>query len=268
MSSSHNGDPLKLVRHFQPADRPCPYKCQYCFAKLDDYEPRFASSADSGKKPLLLYPSCDGEFLMGRDAIMRLERLRAGITSYTIITFSTKGLVSDEVMRAISNVNHDLLKNDIGFIKFTVSLTNKYRVTELEPLTSKYKDRIDVLRRADDLDIPTSVTIKPILPFISSTEYLEIIDDTMPFVGAYLLGDLYISENSPFYEQYIKGKYDFIKRPVAWLAYEPGWVVIECALTKNRLREEITSRGGVVFDSDIDVAYSLRERARVSLAEA
>lgn len=143
-----------------------------------------------------------------------------------------------------------------GFLKIGVSITTKSMVEEIEPNTVSYQDRIKMLERIISMEIPSAVTLKPILPFIPIEEYHSIIDDTA-FVGRYLLGSLYVHPDSEFFRHYIKDRYVTKFKEVNWVNDNCKWMSVIQHHRIEQLQRYIETKKLAGFSSDITLIEAL-----------
>jgi DNA repair photolyase len=244
---------LKFKRKFFSNSTKCKLGCLYCFADIDGFKKLDILSFHTEKKGnedvLIYYPSCDTEFIWMKafdDFIQKL--IDSGTKS--IISIATKSKMGLQSLNKIGSANNLLMKNGIGFIKLSVSITNKSIISVIEPRTSSYKERIELLKYLKENNIPSSVVLKPILPFITDHEYFEIVSDTSPFINNYLIGGLYLSKDSEFYKEYIENKFEIINKQVNWLPYNPSWLFVESTEKINTIRNYISEKNKKSFLSD------------------
>ena len=172
-----------------------------------------------------------------------------------VISLSTK-LGLDDRARAYVR---ELLR--LGFnVKVSVSFTTKYRLDELEPSTLSYQDRLTALADFAQASLPTSVVMKPLLPFIDLNEYCEIVDDTIALTKLYMIGDLYVNENDAFYRDYIQNRYPTVPKRVGWLPDQPVWLTVADERRKSALSDYITAKGGACFSDDRSLVNRLFQR--------
>lgn len=234
----------------------CPLGCKYCFARWNKYEKQ--NNIDPilshiNKKPIkVIYPSCDGEFFLDEDWRSYLENICYQASEPTLVSISTKILLSQEQIKIIAELNKYLLKKKIGFIKISVSVTNFSRIEEIEPGAASFRDRLYNLEMLKENQIPCSVTIKPILPFITKEEYFYIIDRCMIYTNLFLLGNLYIDEKSEFFKTYIP-KVPFIEVKVSWLTQKPMWKMYKSDLLYETIKQYIKDKDLEPFDSDVEL---------------
>ena len=246
------------MRKLYSANRVCGSNCKYCFANWNDIYIRHSSfnSEPIDDKKAIIYPCCDGEFFMQRISIEEIKRFCEPMDK-VYVSISTKNAMTPEMIQAIVRLNNYLKLNNKGFVKFSVSITTSSRVHEIELNTLSYYERICLLNEFSKTDVPLSVTIKPILPFIPTEEYIKIIDDCSNYVSCVLLGGLYVNKNTGFYKEYIEKKWKTVMRSVSWLPDKPEW---EYVFQDDKIREiaqYANTKGISVFESDVELIESL-----------
>jgi DNA repair photolyase len=247
--------------------RQCPFGCRYCFAKFDQFAPnhplpRF--SDNDAKEDDIIYPTCDGEFFIDSRAKSELEDLVNSTRKSVRVSISVKFSVREREARFLRALNDRLEGAGRGLIKCSISLSTKDQIDEIEPQTPGYGQRLRALRILAEERVPTSVNLKPILPFVSEAEYNEIVADTAPYTAAYLVGGLYIDAKSEF-GQKIKLDYSSFVSPrlVDWLPNRPEWEYCENPSQLKSIRQSIAAKGRQAFDSDLLVMdYLLSRSAR------
>jgi DNA repair photolyase len=253
---------LKFKREFYSGSDKCNLGCLYCFADIEGFRKldvvNFKGKNSESDDVLIYYPSCDTEFNWSDNFDKFINKLVDSNTK-SIISISTKGKLRKSIIEKIKKANDILIKQNIGFIKFSVSITNKSMISVIEPHASSYQERLDLLNYLNDQEIPSSVILKPILPFIETKEYIEIINDTIPFTANYLLGGLYVSKESVIYNDFIKDKYETTERKADWLSYKPMWTYIDSTNKMNILQEYINNNNKNSFFSDLELLESMWE---------
>lgn len=245
------------MRKLYSATAHCNAGCKYCFTKWDDmYSEQLPFGMERlCSKEAIVYPCCDGEFFDQENYITIAESMMNEMDKI-YFSISTKSPVTDQMLFEITKLNKLLLSESKGFVKFSISISNKTRIEEIEPGTIPYPDRLKTARRIVDADIPCSLTLKPILPFITNDEYFEVIDDFSPVIKRILIGGLYVCPNTKFYKEYIEGKFDSEKREVMWLENRPIWDYVYDAQKVESIRKYASQLGLQMFDSDIEVMKS------------
>ena len=235
----------------------CHGGCQYCFAQWNEYAPRFQPPSSelliNRTKKHVIYPCCDGDFVVCDSFFESMEQL--SMRRNIIISISTKQSLSDDALASLKHIHKNLQING-GFLKVGISITTKSMIKTIEPGTSSYQKRIETLNRLATSGIPTAVTIKPMLPFISLEEYRNIIDDTA-FVGQYVTGSLYVCPNTEFFKKYIYEKQPYSLRKVNWISDECEWLYVSQDERIEQLHNYIEGRNLQVFSSDLYLIESI-----------
>jgi DNA repair photolyase len=177
-----------------------------------------------------------------------LEKCLSIQGKYSIISVSTKSNLPLSFIKQIGRIN-DRYKNR-GFIKLSLSFSCKDGIGTLEPGAALYEDRISLLKKISECNIPTSVILKPVLPFVDIKDYHDIINDASMYTDAVVLGGLYVNEHDIFYRKYIEGKYSIAKKNVLWLKEKPVWCVVELLDRIGGIKEYIVAQGMKYYDSD------------------
>ncbi len=246
-----------MKRKFFSGNVPCGASCSYCFAKWQNVEskhPIFAVEKliKSDDDSVIIYPCCDSEFFEQSIPLKDILKLK---NRFIYVSISTKQMINTNQLNYLKLLDNELKRENRGFVKLSVSFSNKYYIDRLEKGTTTYRQRVNLLEQVQNMGIYTSAIIKPILPFITLTEYKEIIDD-LAFIKKFVLGDLYVDINSRFYKEYIEGKYDVSIRKVAWLNEPEYWNVIEDVEKKRQLYEYIEKKSCEYFESDNNLILS------------
>jgi len=249
-----------MNRKLYSSPKSCSFKCKYCFRTIDDYKEQEIFNSHVFYDDFdIIYPSCDSEIIINKELFDYIEKSIL-IKDYTIISFSTKAKINNNIIEKINLINHNLINKNKGFIKISVSITNKSMIDELEPFASSFEERIETLKLLNEYNIPNSVILKPILPFVDIEEYEEIIDITSKYTKYFLLGGLYISKKTEFYDQYIKGKYNSIEKTVKWLDNNPKWDYIEDKEKMSVIKSYIKNKNLKYFEDDISLLQHLKKK--------
>ena len=231
----------------------CKSGCQYCFAKWESMNVGFPimSAGDICDYTQLhvIYPSCDSEFSMKEGLIEILETISN--RKNVVISLSTKQFLTPDILASLARINSNLEERG-GFVKVGVSFSSKLLIDTIEPNTASYYERIETLRNIISYNIPSAVVLKPVLPFVSLDEYMNIINDTL-FVQRYLTGGLYINTATDFYKQFIKGQYAVAEKKVNWVCGNNQWLEVCQDSHITRIQGYIKSIGAKEFSSDIDM---------------
>ncbi len=253
---------LMLNRKFNSGLNKCKLGCLYCFADFNEFHK--LDSITIPRKPendlsiSLYYPSCDTEFILTQKFEEFVQKLIQD-KSKAVISISTKGILRKGLLYKIQHYNNILKDGGIGFIKFSVSFTTKYGIKQVEPRASEYFRRLALLDYICEKGIPTSVILKPILPFIPEEEYIDIVNDTKNICNKYLIGGLYVSESSEFFKNYIENRYVTELKVVDWLPYKPEWKFISSEDKVRNISNYISMIGSEIYESDENLVKSLWE---------
>lgn len=249
------------MRKFLSANIPCEAGCKYCFAKWAGYNRQLTlgfehENADSDR--VILYPCCDGDFF---DQVELVENVKHYTESHkkVYVSLSSKIRPTDEKIMQLLGLHEWLVKADKGFVKFAISLSTRTMLDEIEPATMSYEERIKLANYINSLGLPLSLTIKPVLPFITAEEYDSILKDFSPYLNRVLIGGLYVNKTSSFYADYLQKDYVCTKRKVAWLLDHPDWDYMEDTELMEKIKTSAQRLGMQVFDSDSSVVKSLIE---------
>lgn len=248
------------MRKFYSAKVPCNAGCQYCFAKWHEIYKEM-SQIDSeiiSDKESIIYPCCDGEFFEQQHLIDAVKKI-ASEMNRVYVSVSTKKHFTDENISTLAQLHCNLVQQKKGFVKLGISLSSKSMLSEIEPKTMSYSERLETARRIAAAGIPIGLTIKPVLPFITAEEYCDIIEDFSKYTKRVLVGGLYVNKQSSFYSKYLpqySNKY-IQKRTVEWLAARPAWDYIEDAEQMATIHQFCKKRKIDIFDSDIDLIRSI-----------
>lgn len=241
-----------ITRHFYSGDIPCFANCSYCFAKWKTYNPpQKAYFLGDPKSTSVVYPCCDSDISQNAKIISDLWSI-AKNSKEIFFSVSVKRSIDNDVLDLYKELDKYLQAEKKGFVKISISLTTKYRIDELEPNTMSYEERKKLFVHLHSIGFHTAVVFKPILPFIPLDEYREIIDE-FSICKFYLLGDLYVNEETDFYKKYIEGQYGVKSRSVSWLEDRPLWYHVDQEERINLIEAYLKNKHKNVFYSDVDL---------------
>jgi DNA repair photolyase len=203
----------------------------------------------------LLYQFCDSEiFFQNTDVIFdKIKNLCNIYNQKIIVVFSTKSKKILDKINFIETLNTYLNKNG-SFLKIGVSFTN-ISFPELEEGTSSFEERIDLLKKLCEYGFKLSTIIKPVLPFISDKEYINIVDTANQYTDKFLIGGLYVDVSSSFYDKYNLSNYNPILRTVHWMNDNKCYYIGSDQKQQN-IKNHIISLGKEVYDSDLEMIES------------
>jgi DNA repair photolyase len=207
----------------------------------------------------ILYPSCDTEVGLAVGRIREITEL-ASTSNATAVSISTKRKLSGGFLTGLLQLDKSLKSLGI-LLKVSISISTKYQGNEIEKGASSYLDRLETASTLRMLDIPSSVNLKPILPFIKASEYLEIVDDFIHSCENFMLGGLYLSKATPFGKSIADEYPDLIsEKPVDWIPGKPIWTYCYDANKVNTIINYIRDRGGFGYLSDKDFVLDVLRR--------
>jgi hypothetical protein len=245
----------------------CQLQCAYCFADFRSFQSssgQGAVQAETTGDFVILYPTCDSEFQGDRQARTEIERIILHTDRKVCISISTKAVVTPTLARNLAEWNAKLTEEGRGLVKYSLSITSKNHIADLEPFASTYAGRIASLQELAARGVPTSVNFKPVLPMVPVDEYGEIVEDVSPYCTKFLTGGLYLDLSTPFGAE-IEQRYRHFVTPrrVEWLKDDTIWPYCEDPRQIEDISTEIVSRGGSAFTSDVDLVNALLEPSRM-----
>ena len=249
-----------LKRKLLHASVACPHQCQYCFAKWENYR-NDETLTNAPRKDLLVYPFCDAE-LESQDFTTVLSSIieQSDLDKCRIvISISTKSYLQDSTLNEL-RAFHERLARYGGFLKVGVSFTNK-SFSDIEKGAASFLERVNLLKRLTQHGIMQSVVLKPILPFVSQKEYIEILDVVSDYSDKFLLGGLYVNESTTFYKDYIRGKYEAVLREISWLNGSK-WLYLDSEETQKAIKNYLIGKKKQAFASDQELVESWLEDER------
>jgi DNA repair photolyase len=230
----------------------CENGCRYCFAKWPLDDSNYDSLEDYGND-VVIYPLCNNDLTPSDDIAETekyLERCLSLQSGFSMISISTKTDVSPQFLEWIAAANRRYAGK--GLIKLSVSFSCRKAIPEIEPSAASYNDRLSLLKNIKERCIPTSVILKPVLPFIETAEYAEIINDASRYTDAVVLGGLYVNQDTSFYHDYIAAKYKLEEKSVLWLKNKPLWLVVESAEKIKQIKDCCAKKGITYYMSDVE----------------
>jgi len=250
-------DNLPAGRILLRGPTPCPFGCTYCFANLlcfHDAKPNL--DRIEARQAEILYPSCDTEVGLADHRIREIAEL-ASISNAKAVSISTKRKLSGGFFAGLLELDKSLKSLGI-LLKVSVSISTKYQGNEIEKGASSYLERLETASTLRMHDIPSSVNLKPILPFIKTSEYLEIVDDFINTCDNFMLGGLYLSTDTPFGKSIVERYPHLIsEKPVDWIPGKPIWTTCYDLKKVNTIIDYIRDRGGFGYLSDRDFVHDV-----------
>lgn len=251
------------MRKLCPAKLPCSAGCKYCFSTWSSYhKSTLNEDVELGSKSIVIYPCCDGDYFMqsGMDDTIKqyTEKLQ-----HVYVSISSKIEPSEESLNRLFSLNNWLVSTGRGMVKYAASISTISMINEIEPNTMGYEKRYQIANKFRENGVVVSLTLKPIMPFISGEEYCSIIETYSQLTKYVVVGGLYINKDTDFYRSYIMNQYDTIKRSVTWLPNRPLWDYVEPHEQMEQIKKYCFSRGIALFESD-DLLFEYLVKGGVS----
>lgn len=236
-----------MNREFFTTPNVCRNKCTYCFESFNDYKfPLLCWESVKDLSDCIIYPTCNTEFIINSYIKDFFTCYVSNANSFNIFSFSIKNDMSNEDLDYLASIDTQMKVKGIGCIKVNISIASKSKLTELEPNTLNYSDRIILAKRIRESNILCGLIIKPIMPYLSVEEYKEIALDFFNIgITNIVLGDLYVSNNS-----LLTHTYNSSIEQINWIKGEIKWIKISSTNTINLLESYINGIGGACFLSD------------------
>ena len=244
----------KVSRSFHSGEVRCKNNCQYCFSMWKN-APIFLKSLPTASviEKLVAYPVCDSEALIQNETFWTWIADFLSTNENSVVSISTKSIWSEEKLSFINKLMSGLPQYRI---KLGVSFSCKNNIGEIEPNAASYSQRIEMLRRIESLGIPHNVMLKPLLPFVSFSEYCQIINDCLPYCLDFVVGDLYVEKDSLFVSKFGLDEYKIQKRYCDWMGRDA--FAIEYPHRDKII--EYLHRVANVYESDVDFCKMLFKR--------
>ncbi len=145
-----------------------------------------------------------------------------------------------------------------AYLKFSISVSTKSQLSTIEAGASCYEERLELALALRNLAVFSSINLKPILPFIETTEYYQIVDDFIPLCDKFTLGGLYLGPETNF-GQAILSQYPGLiaDQAVDWIPGGPTWKICYDENKILSIENHIRRNGGLAFHSDKDLVVEL-----------
>jgi DNA repair photolyase len=216
------------------------------------------ASVEYGKSSIL-YPSCDTEVGLDTHRIKEIIDL-ATTTNAIAVSISTKRKLSTTFMPGLLELNKRLSELDV-LLKVSISVSTKYQINDIEKGASSYADRLQMATTLRNHELAASLNLKPVLPFIPTSEYLEIIDDFIHSTPNFMLGGLYLSGDSQFGQSIIRDYPNLIsEKTVDWIPGKPIWKICYDKDKIDSIKTHINSHGGCGYLSDKDFILNILDK--------
>jgi DNA repair photolyase len=247
-----------------PVGEPCQFACRYCYTRggevglspvnTDDILARFKQFAQETPVPFATI-----QFGYDGDPFSRPERglsmLQQLATMDKNINFSTKAALNSLTLNTLDEIRSSM--DAIGTVlSALVSLSCWDSAPAVEPHTPSPSERILTVANLKDIEIPTFIAIRPMLPHIPDYEYERIVDEgILAGCDGFILGPLYSDKRGQFTRfipPAVLAQIPSRTNPVSWSAHAPTWTRYEDASRLQRLLLMIEHKGGRTFVSSAD----------------
>jgi DNA repair photolyase len=239
----------------------CPLGCIYCFVENEKYSPLPKIDKVEVEKDILsgledadiIQPSADVEFFLAPNFFATLEKL---VNYGKSISFATKSKVPPELAAKLVNYHNKLLESG-AILQIAVTITRLKDWQEIEHFAPSPQSRIESLKNLYDCGIPTTVAIRPMLPFTQPEEIEEIVRLTYKYTYGYLSGPIYLTPQIKAYMAAKGMNYDSEVQVVGWLPDNPKMEVILSSHLENHLSACASQWGLPLFSSNIEAVQKL-----------
>jgi DNA repair photolyase len=250
-------------------EKKCPLGCIYCFVENPDYPdfPRIDTPQaqdiieKTAKEVDVIQPACDVELLLLPNALQILEELSKYGKS---ISFATKANVNERTAELLAGIHNKLVKVN-AILQIAVSLTRLVHWQDVERFTVSPELRIKSLKTLYGYGIPTTVAIKPLLPFVPSNEICDIVSMTQKYCHGYLTGPTYLTPALKEYMHKINYRFeDLIQiRRTPWMIGSPSLETISSPHLERALTLKSSSFNLPVFTDNISATLTLSQKYKL-----
>src|SRR5579884_863707 len=190
-----------------PVGTPCPFGCRYCYtrggevglAHIDIAEilTRF-QEFNAVNAPLFdtIQFGYDGDpFAYPERGVMMLRYLAAAGKH---VNFSTKAAPTEFLLNALQDIRAQMAAQGTS-LSALVSLSCWDSAASVEPHTPSPRERIRLVARLHQIDIPVFIAVRPILPHIADSEYERLFREGLRAgCDGFVLGPLYADDRGQF----------------------------------------------------------------------
>jgi len=225
----------------------CKNGCIYCFSDWSEGQYFGELSAVQAGDVSVVYPICDSEVLyQTQDFFARLCDYAEKAAHPVVFSISTKCPWTTRQLDRIEAFN----RTYPSVIKLAVSFSALEHLPQTEPRALSFEGRLALLAELTKRGIPTNILLKPLLPFIGEDEYRRLIFRCAPLCRRFVVGDLYVSPGTPFFEEYISGRYPLLSKYSTWMQKE---VVYVRHPDYEKILSAVGEAGGQVWESDLSM---------------
>ncbi|HLJ36473.1 MAG TPA: radical SAM protein [Ktedonobacteraceae bacterium] len=264
---------VEKKRVLVPVGEPCPFGCRYCYARggevglarvdMEDVLSRFRKFALDASFETIQF-GYDG------DPFARPERGIAMLRQLALVgkhmNFSTKALIEGSTLAALQDIRRYMDEHHT-VLSALVSLSCWDSATVVEPHTPTPAERMRTVANLTSIGIPAFITLRPILPHISDTEYERVvIEGVRAGSEGFVVGPLYSDRRGQFVRFIPPETLASVSSQtttVSWSPHAPTWTRYEDTNRLQGLISMIERCGGRAFESSADVMTMVQQRAVV-----
>ncbi len=257
-----NGENSRLLASM--GDAKCPLGCIYCFVDNDEYKYLEKIDKDNNFEILkleasnveVIQPACDIEIFLVPQVLEKLSELAKLGKS---ISFATKFKITEETAIKLSSLNQQLsIKGAI--LQIAVSFSRLENWKEIELYAPSPNERLKTLKLLYENEIPTTVAIRPLLPFIPEKELIELIDITQQYCYGYISGPVYTTPALKAYMKQKKIEANIELNKVSWMKDNPQVETICSKHLEQVLEARAKQHNKFVFEDNISAVIFLRNK--------
>ncbi|HLZ62839.1 MAG TPA: radical SAM protein [Ktedonosporobacter sp.] len=257
-----------------PVGEPCPFGCRYCYTRggevglsrveMADILTPFQQFADKTAFETIQFGYDGDPFAHPEHGLAMLKQLA---TMGRHVNFSTKALLNDATLDALSQIQHSMEKAGTT-LSALVSLSCWDSAPWVEPHTPSPRERILTVTNLKRIGLPVFIAVRPVLPHIPDGEYERIAEESIRAgCSGLILGPLYADARGQFVRfippttlATIKSK----RGTVPWSAHAPTWTRYEDTERLQRLLLMIERKGGHTFLSSADAMAAIQQKEEVA----
>jgi DNA repair photolyase len=256
---------IERGRVLVPIGEPCPFACKYCYTRSGEVGPPRINVEEILKQFHAFATQKTFETIqLGYDGDpfahphRGMELLQGLVREGKNINFSTKALLQGSLISEIALIQHDMAKHG-NVLSALISLSCWDSASKLEPHTPPPQDRMVTIRNLKSIEVPTFISVRPILPNVQDIEYERIVEKGIQAgCDGFILGPLYSDAKgrfTKFIAPDILHKVPSEKRTVSWSPHSPEWTRYEDVRRTRRLAAFIQDCDGKVFTSSADAVH-------------
>jgi hypothetical protein len=215
----------------------CSFSCPFCYVHADFLSyasmdvPSIVSWLKSVKEPFdIIYVSGDTDSFAAPRTEEGIQLLREMVAFGVDLLFTTRAVFSLEQLRELHSVQQAL--NIKGKYLFGCVSVAQLSFPHLEPKPIfPPLDRLEQLRRFKELGLVSVLAMRPFLPIVPTSEFLEIVDRVKSFIDV-VLGEVWYADKSGVLEkgvfrgptpkeiEFVDHKMDFDLNDATWKVFE------------------------------------------------